>query len=71
MNKIGRISRFNGERKSRQFTAAFKPSTFEALQKIAYVRRMSPNNLLGEIAEQYVGANADLVAQYDELNEKE
>ena len=64
------LSKFDGERKSRQFTAAFKPSTFEALQKIAYVRRMSPNNLLGEIAEQYVGANADLVAQYDKLDEK-
>lgn len=65
------LSKFDGERKSRQFTAAFKPSVFEALQKIAYVRRMSPNNLLGEIAEQYTTENADLVAQYDELDEKE
>lgn len=64
------LSKFDGERKSRQFTAAFKPSTFEALQKIAYVRRMSPNNLIGEIAEQYATANADLVAQYDELVNK-
>lgn len=64
------LSKFNGERKSRQFTAAFRPTTFEALQKIAYIRRMSPNNLLNEAAEQYVADHAELIAQYDEENPK-
>ena len=65
------LSKFNGERKSRQFTSAFRPTTFEAFQKIAYMLHMSPNNLLNEIAEQYVAAHADLVAQYDKENPEE
>lgn len=64
------INEFNRERKSRQFTSAYRPSVFEALQKIAYMRYMSPNNLLNEIAEQYVAAHADTIAQYDKEHPK-
>lgn len=53
------------ERKSRQVTSLFKPTVYEAFQKIAYMKQLSVNSLLGEIMEQFVAAHPDLVAQYD------
>ena len=59
------------ERKNRQFSALFKSSVFDAFQKIAYVRQVSTNWLLGEIMEQFVSEHPDLIAQYDQLENKE
>lgn len=58
------------EKKNRQFSALFKSSVFDAFQKIAYVRQVSTNWLLGEIVEQFVSEHADLVAQYDKENKE-
>lgn len=40
------------EKKNRQFTALFKVSAFEAFQKIAYMKQVSTNFLLGEAIQQ-------------------
>lgn len=57
--------KFYKEKKNRQFSALFKASVFDAFQKIAYVRKISANFLLGEIVEQFVADHIDLVEQYD------
>ena len=55
------------ERKTRQVTLLFKPSVYEAFQKIAYVQQISPNSLIGNLIEDYVSEHVKLVENYDEL----
>ena len=54
------------ERKWRQYSATFRPSTFKHLQKIAYMKHCSINNLLSIIAEDYIDTHTDLIEAYDQ-----
>lgn len=56
------------EPKSRNTMLAFRPSVYEAFQKIAYMQRTSPNSLVGNWMEDYVKEHQNLVHQYDEEN---
>ena len=60
--------RIKGERKSRQVTLMFKPSIYEAFQKVAYVKSMSSNALIGELVEEYVKTHQAEISQYDKEN---
>ena len=54
-----------GEKKTRQITLLCKPSTYEAIQKAAYVSETSPNHLICEVLEKWIDKHQDLVDLYD------
>lgn len=57
--------RTSGERKTQRVNFLFKPSVYEAFQKVAHEQKVSPNSLIGELMEQYVTEHRQLVEQYD------
>ena len=57
----------SSERKTRQVTLLFKPSVYEAIQKIAYIKETSVNNLIGKLMENCMNENQELIAQYDKM----
>lgn len=57
--------RTSGERKTQRVNFLFKPSVYEAFQKVAHEQKVSPNSLIGELMEQYVANHRQLVEQYD------
>lgn len=54
------------ETKKRVSLAVF-PSSYEDLQKIAYVDRQSVSDIISDLIAQYVAANKDKLKEYDEI----
>ena len=60
------------ELKSKQFNGKIQPSLYEALVKIAYVRREKVNSLLGRFIKDYVDSHKeDLDKWYDVFGSEE
>ena len=59
------------ERKSRRMNLSFTPSTVEAIDKIAFLRRTSMNDLINTVLNEYAAAHADEIQKYDAIFAKE
>ena len=46
---------------------ALYPSSYGALQKIAYVNRQSASDIVSELIADYVAANAGKLKEYDKI----
>lgn len=46
------------------------PSSYEKLQKIAFVNRRSASDIISELIADYVSANADKLAEYEGIKVK-
>ena len=57
------------ETKSKRFNLLVRPSTAEALAKIAVVKRTTVNNIVNELIDKYTADNADALFKYEELKE--
>ena len=53
------------ERKDRRANLLFKASVYEDFQKIAYVKSMSVNALIGTLVEDYVKSHQEEVKKYN------
>lgn len=53
------------ETKSKRVNLLVKPSVYEALTKVAAMKRTSVNDLLNTIAAEYAASNAQLIEKYD------
>lgn len=58
----------NREKKRRVSMAIF-PSTYESIQRIAYVKRKSISEIVQGLMEQYVAENREDLKKYDRLKE--
>ena len=58
----------NREKKRRVSMAIF-PSTYESIQRIAYVKRKSISKIMQGLMEQYVAENREDLKEYDRLQE--
>lgn len=54
----------------KRISLAVYPSSYEDLQKIAFVNRRSASDIISELIAGYVSANADKLAEYAEIKEK-
>ena len=55
------------EIKSKRFNALIRPSTAEALAKIAFAKKTSVNDIINTLAEDYVITNTAALQKYDEI----
>jgi hypothetical protein len=55
------------ERKKKRVSLALYPSSYGALQKIAYVNRQSASDIVSELIADYVAANAGKLKEYDKI----
>ena len=55
------------ERRNRQVTTVFRPSVYIAAQKIAYIHKCSPNNIINIALEEYIAQHQNDVVEYDRL----
>ena len=62
---------YTREKKTRRLNLSLQPSTMEAITKIAFMKRISANDLINRVLKQYVKDNPDLLAQYDAIFPKE
>ena len=57
------------ESRSRRLNLLIKPSTAEALYKIAFVKKTTVNGIINDLAEQFIRENADTLAKYEQIKE--
>ena len=55
------------ETKSKRFSVLIRPSTAEALAKIAFAKKTSVNDIINTLAEDYVITNTAALQKYDEI----
>lgn len=61
--------KINVETKKRVSLALYK-SSYEKLQKIAYVRRESASGIVSKLIEDYVNGNQDKLEEYEKIRNK-
>lgn len=59
------------EAKTRRMNLTFQPSTVEAIDKIAFLRRTSVNDLINTVLKEYAAAHTDEIQKYDTIFPKE
>lgn len=59
------------EAKTRRMNLTFQPSTVEAIDKIAFLRRTSVNDLINTVLKEYAAAHTDEIQKYDAIFPKE
>ena len=57
------------ETRRQRLNLLIKPSTAEALHKIAFVKKATVNGIINELAEQFIRENADTLAKYEQIKE--
>lgn len=55
------------ERKTKRLNLLVQPSSIEALNKVAYIKRSSINDLINTLIREYVSKEAEAIAQYDHI----
>ena len=55
------------ERKTKRLNLLIQPSLIDSLNKVAYMKRSSVNDLINTLIKDYVEKEADAVTQYDNL----
>lgn len=58
------------EKKTRRVSFLLKPPLFDQYQKIAYMRRLSLNEIINQVIAEYVEANQQYVEEYDKVFKK-
>ena len=56
---------------TRRMNLTFQPSTVEAIDKIAFLRRTSVNDLINTVLKEYAAAHTDEIQKYDTIFPKE
>lgn len=54
----------------KRVSLSLQPSSYEAIQKIAYVQRRSASDLIGAMMEQFIKEHGDELEEYERLQKK-
>lgn len=55
------------ETKSKRLNLVIRPSLYQSIEKIAYMKQNSPNDQISKCLEEYVEKNKDLIEKYDDI----
>ena len=55
------------ETRSRRTVLLVKPSIYSDMEKLAFVKKTSVNDLFHKIAEEYTAKNKELIEKYDDI----
>lgn len=59
-----------GRETKKRINLAVYPSTYDSMQKIAYIDRRSVSDIVSELMERYIEINAYKVSEYDRITKK-
>lgn len=66
-NAKNKVNRSKKETKSKRLNLVIRPSLYQDVEKIAYMKKNSPNDQISKCLEEYVESNQDLIDKYDAI----